>query len=229
MFVCLMTALVQFVGRVSDLLWRPAAPLDQVLDLALRWWCEEGKNWIRLALKQMQHFDAVHASLPPAVTFRMRFFSMPSTAKTCSPAVGSSILGSGPIRSQWGSEGKRGGARRKRWNVLRSVRAAPCAPGSFPVGSKKSTSLHLFSSSLCTLLGPGNERRDIHSGAAASSSFRAVTSGREEGRLKTLQKGCVLFFFFFFHPKAGLQRSTWFEIQNLSPDLKKSAQNKNPQ
>lgn len=75
-----------------------------------------------------------------------------------------------------------------------SVRCVLCALGSFPVVSKSncipstsSLSSLARSPSLRTLHGAGYERTDIHSGAAASSSTRAIapapcmTSGGEGG------------------------------------------------
>lgn len=135
---------------------------------------------------------ALSANALPAVTLRMRFFSMPSTAKTCSPAAGSSILAwiRIAVETARGVEGGGGGigetlgfARRR--CAFRSVRA--CArlvvfqlyPKSklYSLHRSLARSLAPRSPSLSLSL-PLPPSTDTHSSAAARSSFRAIASAR---------------------------------------------------
>lgn len=105
---------------------------------------EEGKLIIEARVKRrcLSVRSAIFANMPPpplslSVTLRMRFFSMPSTAKTCSPAAGSSILAwirSQGVRRRWG--GAVGEMLATAPVDVPSARCVLCALGSFPVVSK---------------------------------------------------------------------------------------------
>lgn len=166
--------------RCVYLLRGPSSPLDQVLDLPLR-----RRNTVRLVCKcNISPYLAPPCLQPPQqppLTFRRRFFSMPSTAKTCSPAAGSSILGL--VRSQWsGWVGNAG--------VSRSVRAVPFRARSPPCFQFFFLQIPTVSPSApVSLSARTNTFTALRLRAALFVQQLRLGAWRQEGEGETLQKG----------------------------------------
>lgn len=80
----------------KHLLGRPSSPLHQILDFALR--NEQFvRCWTHGQREKIPSAPCTVVLVSASFTFRRRFFSMPSTAKTCSPTAGRSILKLSPV------------------------------------------------------------------------------------------------------------------------------------
>lgn len=81
---------------IKHLLCWPSSPLHQILDSALK----NDDNTLDTGTTNISSAPFTVVLVCSSFTFRRRFFSMPSTAKTCSPTAGRSIPSLAPVWSE---------------------------------------------------------------------------------------------------------------------------------